>query len=94
MGVGHHLSFSPFNEFKARVKNPGFFNKVVLNVQLHLQRLGCEHSFSFLAPLIAASKIKLTLMDAVKTDEQTPLRELIPFGQTLDFFGFRSAPGP
>jgi hypothetical protein len=33
-------------------------------------------------------------MDAVKPDEQTPIRELIPFGQMLDIFWFRSAPHP
>ena len=33
-------------------------------------------------------------MDAVKPDEQIPIREMIPFGQTLDVFGFRSAPRP
>jgi hypothetical protein len=33
-------------------------------------------------------------MDAVKSDEQTLIRELIPFGQMSDFFWFRSAPHP
>ncbi len=42
---------------------------------------------SMLSRLIAASKLKLALMDAVKPDEQTPIRELIPFGQMSDFFG-------
>ena len=80
MAVGSYLSLSLLDECQARVFNPGFFfNQVVLNVQL---------------VLIAASKIKLALMVAVKTDEQTPIRELIPFGQTFDFFWFRSAPHP
>jgi hypothetical protein len=33
-------------------------------------------------------------MDVVKPDEQTPIIELIPFGQMLDIFWFRSTPHP
>ena len=33
-------------------------------------------------------------MDAVKPDEQIQIRDLIPFGQMLDIFWFRSAPHP
>lgn len=37
MVVGRHLSFSPFNEGKARVKTWAFFNQVVPKDELCLQ---------------------------------------------------------
>ena len=36
MAAGNYLSFSPFNNFEARVFNPGFLNQVVLNDELVL----------------------------------------------------------
>lgn len=36
MAAGNYLSFSPFNNFEARVLTRAFFNQVVLNDELVL----------------------------------------------------------
>ncbi len=96
MVAGNCLNFSPFNECKARVKNPGFFLKLngLISVGLCLWLMHCEHFCLLNSSFYFSPKITLALMDVVKPDEQTPIRELIPFGQMLDVFWFRSALHP
>ncbi|EHA58626.1 hypothetical protein Syn8016DRAFT_2942 [Synechococcus sp. WH 8016] len=76
MVVGRHLSFSPFNECKARVKTRAFFNQVVPKDELCLQWSCLEAK--------AASKLRLALMDAAKhaedhDQEAGPIRANVQF---------------